>query len=127
MAIQTIAGPIFVSIDTNTIAIKGDWTYNIGRNKSEEIMGTDSSDFHGIKETPQLAKLSGKGVVTPAMFAKLGEILTLRNGTVTLTLPSGMGFFTLSNAFQSGDGDASTESGEVTLEFKGIGTITPAA
>lgn len=117
MAVGVVAGPMYIVLNGTPLKVMGDHTYNLGLMKGESVRGPNN-ELHGIKYTPQDGKVSGKIVVTPDVLARLPQIMSAKDATVILTLPTG-GAITLSNAFQSSEGDGSTEEGTLDYEFTG--------
>lgn len=115
---HTVGGPMTISWNGYSLEVTGDHTVNFGKMKREEKLGPNG-EFHGFVETPQMGRISGKIVLTRAVMSKIEEILTLADGVVEIRIPNGQRVKMI-NAFQSGEGDMSTESGEMDYEFKGI-------
>jgi hypothetical protein len=114
---HTVGGPMIIKWNGYVLEVTGDHTINFGKMKREEKLGPNG-EFHGFVETPQMGRISGKIVLTRAVMTKLEEILTLQDGTLTIKLPNGQ-VIMMEQAFFSGEGDLSTESGEMDYEFKG--------
>ncbi len=121
MAFNTVAGPMTIHIaGYGQLEVEGDHTWNVGKPTREEKLGPNG-EFHGFKETPQLAMISGTIVLTETFNKHLQTFLTAKDVTCTIKLPNG-GVFKLLHAFQSGSGEGSTENGTIKYEFKGTTT-----
>lgn len=108
-----IGGVIQVQIDGEIYDAKGDFTYNLGRNKRESVLGADR--LHGFKETPQVASLEGK--ITDRQTLNVSTLLELKDATVTLTLANGK-TVVFRNAFYAGDGNIGTGEGEIDFRIE---------
>lgn len=106
-----------VSVKSNGIQYdaKGNFTYNLGHAKRNHITGSDGP--HGFSVTPQTPFI--KGVITDSGSLDVQTILDLEEGTVTIDLANGK-LIALSEAWYEGEGDITTEEGEIPFEFYGI-------
>lgn len=109
------AGKLFFKVDGVRHDAKGTFTYNIGADKTEAIVGADT--VHGYKSTPQAPTI--EGAITDRGDLSLTDIVELDDATVTLELANGK-TFVLSNAWYSGDGNVTTEEGEIEIKFEGL-------
>jgi len=109
-----VGGILFVKSDGVSFRAKGSWTINPGVNKKEMVVGADS--VHGYKEMPQASQVSG--VITDDDKLDVEALFRTVNATVTLELANGK-MFVCENAVFSGDGESTTEEGEITVEFQG--------
>lgn len=114
MADQRRAGIIQLQTNGEIQDAKGSFTYNLGHPKREAIMGADG--VHGYKETPQVAFI--EGAITDRGTLDLKGLVTLSDATVTLGLANGK-TIVLGEAFFAGDGNVSTEEGEIEVRFEG--------
>lgn len=116
MAIDRRIGGI-ITLKTNGRArrAKGSFTYNLGAPKREGIVGHD--EFHGYKEVPQIAMI--EGVITDSGDLNVkNDILNFTDGRVTLDLNNGKTII-LREAFYAGEGNITTEEGEIPALFQG--------
>lgn len=111
MANQRVGGIIEIKVDGVLYAAKGSWTYNLGANKREAVMGADV--VHGYKESVQAPKL--EGAITDRGDLDVKTILNLKGATATLKLANDK-IIVFKDAWYSGDGNITTEEGEI--EFK---------
>lgn len=122
MSNRVVGGIIQFKANGQIYRVKGDFTFNPGAPKREAVIGSDG--VHGFKETPQVPFIEGKVTDTPdtdtvALFA-------LKDATAYLDLANGKAFV-LRNAWYAGDGNHTTEEGEVDLRFEGMsGEVVPA-
>lgn len=114
MANQRKAGLIQFKVNGEIRAAKGNFTYNMGAPKRETMVGSDGT--HGFKEVPQIAFI--EGAITDQEDLDVKAMLTITDATVTLELANGKTVL-LSEAYFAGDGNASTEEGEITVRFEG--------
>lgn len=116
MANKRVGGIIELKVNGDLFQAKGSFTYNLGAPKRETVVGSDA--VHGYKELPQEPMIEGKITDSPDLDLK-GQVLTLADATATLKLANGK-IIVLREAFYAGDGNATTEEGEI--EFKLSGT-----
>ena len=112
---RRIGGIIFVKADGQQFRAKGSWSYNLGKPKREMIAGSDS--IHGFKEMPQVPFV--EGVITDSDDLNVESVLLIRDATITLELANGK-VIVLREACFAGDGNISTEEGEIEARFEGI-------
>lgn len=115
MANPRIGGIIFVKSDGVAFSAKGSWTINPGVNKKEMIVGSDGP--HGYKEMPQISSVSG--IITDRDDFDVEALYNTTEATITVELANGK-VFTCERAVFSGDGESTTEEGEITAEFQGF-------
>lgn len=106
-----VGGIIEVKANGSLYAAKGAFTYNLGVNKREEVVGADT--VHGYKEMVQAPKL--EGAITDRGDMDVKTLLNLKDATVTLSLANGK-VIVFKDGWYSGDGNITTEEGEI--EFK---------
>jgi hypothetical protein len=110
-----VGGIIEVKANGVLYAAKGEFTYNLGVNKREAVLGADK--VHGYKETVQAPKL--EGALTDAGDLDVKTILGLKDATVTLGLANGK-IIVFKDAWYSGDGDITTEEGEIQFQIQAL-------
>lgn len=110
-----IGGIIEVKANGQLYSAKGSWTYNLGIPKRDIVLGSDS--IHGYKELPQEPMI--EGVITDNVDLDLPTLLSITQATVTLQLANGK-IIVLRDAFFSGDGNVTTEEGEIAAKFSGL-------
>lgn len=107
------SGRISFKIDGTLYEAKGSFSYNLGLDVREAIIGADG--VHGYKETPQVSYI--EGAVTDREDLDLEALVGADECTVTLELNNGK-IITLSRAWFAGDGTASTEEAEIPIRFE---------
>lgn len=110
-----VGGRITIKVNGNQIRAKGNFTYNLGLPMREAVVGAD--EVHGYKEVPQVAHI--EGATTDRGDLDLEALIEATGVTVTLDLPNGktIGFF---DAWFAGEGNVTTEEGEVALRFEAL-------
>jgi hypothetical protein len=93
---------------------KGAFTYGLGVEKRDTIVGADS--VHGYKAMPQVPFI--EGAFTDRAGLDLKALFLTDGATVTLNLANGK-TVVLSNAWHAGEGTISTEEGEFAVRFEG--------
>lgn len=109
-----VGGICYLKIDGVQYDVKGSFTYNLGVNKRESIVGHDG--VHGFKELPQVAFIEGE--ITDRRDLNLAKLLNASDATVTLELANGK-TIVLSNAWCVAEGTGNTEEGNITIRFEG--------
>ena len=115
MADQRRAGLIQLQRNGEIDDAKGSFTYNLGRPKRDGIIGSDG--VHGYKEMPQIPFI--EGAITDRGTLNMAGLVEGRDLTITLTLGNGK-MIVLRDAWFAGDGNATTEEGEITVRWEGI-------
>lgn len=115
---QRVGGIIQFQIGGVVRDAKGSFTYNLGHPKREAVAGADV--VHGYKEMPQASSI--EGVITDRGNLDVAELVTARDIMVTLELGNGK-TIALADAWYAGDGNITTEEGEIEVRFEGA---TPA-
>lgn len=110
-----VGGKIFVKANGTQYRAKGSWTYNLGKDKREAVVGMDG--VHGYKSSPQVAVI--EGTITDSSELSLEELLDLEDVTITLELANGK-IISLNNAWWAADGNVTTEEGEIEARFEGL-------
>ena len=113
-----VCGKIFIKANGTQYKAKGSWTYNLGKDKREAVVGADS--VHGFKAMPQVPFI--EGTITDDSNLSLETLLDLTDATVILELANGK-IISLNEAFWAADGNVSTEEGEIEARFEGILTF----
>ena len=107
------AGRIYLKIDGALCDAKGSFSYNLGHDKRDAIVGADG--IHGYKETPQVPFI--EGAITDRADLDLELISKADNVTVTLELVNGK-VIVLANAWFAGEGGVTTEEAEVAVRWE---------
>ena len=107
------AGRVFLKVDGALFDAKGSFSYNLGQDKRDGIVGADG--IHGYKETPQIPYI--EGAITDRGDLDLEKVCLQDNVTVTLELVSGK-TIVLSNAWFAGEGAVTTEEAEITVRWE---------
>ncbi len=111
---ERVGGIIEVKVDGEIYSAKGSWTYNLGIPKRDLVIGSDA--VHGYKELPQEPFV--EGVITDSGEISLKTLLSIKNATVTLSLANEK-IIVLREAVFTGDGNVTTEEGEIAAKFSG--------
>jgi len=112
---ERVGGIIRFSIDGVQYRAKGNFSYMIGNPKREAVVGSDG--VHGYKETPQAPFI--EGTITDTASLSLSALTNITNSTVNLQLANAKSIV-LRDAFYAGEGEVSTEAGEIKVRFEGI-------
>lgn len=110
-----IGGIIELKVNGSTFNAKGNFTYNIGRNMREGIVGADR--VHGYKETPQIPFIEGE--ITDRAGLSLEALVGLTDATVMLRLANGK-LIVLRQAWYAGEGTGNTEEGNIPFRMEGM-------
>ena len=111
---RKISGTISFRIDGVRHFVVGDWTYNLGKPKREALVGSDS--FHGYKEMPQAAMISG--VIRDTNQLSVTALADVKEATIQLELGNGK-VIVLRDAFNENEGNVTTEEGNIEVKFTG--------
>lgn len=109
------AGKITLKTDGNVRDAKGSFTYNLGADKRTAIVGADK--VHGFYTQPQVPFI--EGVITDDEDLDLSDVLNGTDLTVTLDLDNGK-TIVLRQAWFAGEGNVTTEQGEIAVRWEGI-------
>lgn len=112
---KRVGGIIFVKVDGAQFRVKGSWTYNLGKAKREGVVGSDG--VHGYKEMPQIPFI--EGAITDDPDISIESLLETKDATITLELANGK-VVSLKDAWFAGDGNMTTEEGELEARFEGL-------
>jgi hypothetical protein len=110
-----IGGTIFVKRNGTQFRAKGSWTYNLGRMKKTAVVGSDG--VHGFKVEPQVPFIEGS--ITDQGTMSATDLLDTEGATITLELANGK-IIQLSDASFCGEGNITTEEGEIAARFEGL-------
>jgi len=107
------AGRIWVRVNGKMLEAKGNYTINPGQDKREAVLGADG--VHGYKETPQVAYI--EGAMTDHPDLGVADFVNITGSTVTLQLNNGK-TWVLEDAWYAGEGNITTEEGEIAVRFE---------
>ena len=110
---QRKGGIIYIQVNGQIYDAKGAFTYNLGVNKKEAIVGAEK--IHGYKETPQVPFI--EGAITDDIDLDLRSLQETDDATVTLELAVGKTVM-LSTAWYADEGTGNTEEGEIPFRFE---------
>ena len=110
-----VGGIIELKINGSIQSAKGNFTYNIGRNLREAVVGADRT--HGYKETPQVAFIEGE--ITDKQSLDLQTLVETTDATVYLRLANSK-LIVLRQAWFAGEGTGNTEEGNIAVRFEAI-------
>lgn len=116
MANPRIGGIIFVKVNGEVLKAKGSFTYNLGKPKREAVMDAGGG-VAGYKETPQVPYV--EGAATDSDQLDVAALIETKDATVTLELANGK-TIVLRSAYYAGDGQVTTEEGELQIRFEGF-------
>ena len=111
---KRIGGIVFIKADGVSLQAKGSWTFDPGVNKKEMVAGSDG--VHGYTEVPKPARL--EGVITDSADLDVEALYSLNDATLTIEFANGK-LGVVEEAVYSGDGEATSEAGEIAVEFQG--------
>jgi len=111
---QRRAGIIQVQVQGEVMDAKGNFTYNLGVEKRESIVGADR--IHGYKAMPQVAFIEGE--ITDRDTLDLARLVKGQDQTITLSLANGK-VIVLREAFFAGEGTGNTEEGNIGVRWEG--------
>lgn len=112
---RRIGGIIEFKKDGEQYSAKGSFTYNLGKNKREGIVGSDS--VHGYKEMPQIPYC--EGIITDGPDFDLAAFLAFEDATITLTLANGK-VIVYREAWNASEGNVTTEEGEIEFRIEAM-------
>lgn len=110
-----VGGIIEFKINGELFSAKGSFTYNLGRPKRDAVVGSDK--VHGYKEMPQSPYI--EGAITDNADLSLEQLVLVKEATITLSLANGK-IVVLREGYYSGDGNVTTEEGEIAVRFDGM-------
>jgi len=109
------AGQIFIKANGYQYDAKGSFSYNLGHNKKDAIVGHDA--VHGYKTLPQVPFV--EGIITDSGNLDVEGVVDIDDATVTLELANGK-VILLTEAWYANEGTITTEEGEIPVRFEGI-------
>lgn len=112
---RRVGGIIFLKRDGNLLQAKGEFTINLGVPKRDAVIGAD--EVHGFSEKPQAPSLTG--AITDNNELDVEAIMKIRDETVTIQLANGKTVI-FREAFYAGDGNITTEEGEIEFMIQAI-------
>jgi hypothetical protein len=112
-----VFGKIELKIDSQIYAAKGSFSYGLGKDEREAVVGSDG--VHGYKLKPTIPFIEGE--ISDAADLSLDTLAAITDATVTLTLANGK-VISLNNSWTvCKDGlTASTEEGAIAVRFEGL-------
>lgn len=110
-----LGGKISISKNGTRLDAKGNYTYNLGVDKREAIVGSDR--VHGYSEKPQTPFIEGE--ITDSANLNLRELAETTDATITLELANGK-VITLREGWYAGEGTGNTEEGNIGVRFEGL-------
>lgn len=115
MANRRVGGILDLTVNGINYAIKGDWTFNLGKDMREAVPGT--TEIIGFKAAPQVPFI--EGAITNQYDLKLEDLLDLTDATVALQIGNGK-TYVWREAWFAGEGNVTTEEGEIAARFEAI-------
>ena len=109
-----IGGKILIKVDGLQYRAKGNWTYNLGKDKKEKVVGSDG--VHGTKNMPQVPFI--EGTITDSSNISAEQLLDIEGAQVILELANSK-IISLNDADFCGEGNITTEEGEIDARFEG--------
>lgn len=112
---NAVGGTITLTVAGERQRAKGAFTYNLGQDKNEAVLGADG--VHGHKVMPQVPFIEGE--ITDHSDLDLVELVNATDVTVVLELVNGKSIV-LREAWFAGDGNVGTEEGNITARWEGL-------
>lgn len=110
-----VGGIIELKVNGSIYSAKGNFTYNIGRNRKEAVVGADR--VHGYKEMPQAPFIEGE--ITDRSNLDLAAFVGVTDATVYLRLANGK-LIVLRQAWFAAEGTGNTEEGNIGVRYEGM-------
>lgn len=107
------AGRIEFKIDGQRLDAKGSFTYGLGQDSREAVIGSDG--VHGFKATPQVAFIEGE--ITDHPLLSYSDLVRVDGVTVTLRLGNQKSII-LNEAWFAGEGQGQTEDANLAVRFE---------
>lgn len=111
---QNRFGIIQFQVNGEVFRAKGNFSYNVGGEARETVMGADA--IHGYKVTRVPGFIEGE--ITDSPELSLYDLKHIADATVTLSLENGK-MFVLREATQVGEADGNSEEGNIGVRFEG--------
>lgn len=115
-------GLLYFKVDGTQYNAKGNFTYNLGNDKREAVVGADR--VHGYKVMRQVPFIEGE--ITDSGDLSLATLQNLDESTVTLELENGKSIV-LRDAWYAHEGTGGTEEGGIPVRFEGYSAEEVAA
>lgn len=115
MANRRVGGTLLLKLDGALLQAKGNFTYDLGEPQREPVTGPDGP--HGFKEMPKAPYI--EGAITDSDEISAQDIFRFRDGTATIELANGK-VIALREAYYSGNGQVTTEEGEINFRIHGL-------
>lgn len=109
-----IGGKIFFHINGTRQLAKGNFTYNLGTDLREPVVGSD--EVHGYTEKPQAPYIEGE--ITDRGDLDVKAMLGVTAATITLELTNGKTVL-LRDGWHGGEGNVQTDEGNIAVKFYG--------
>lgn len=116
---ERLGGIMVFKIGGRKQPAEGDFTYGMGANKREPLMGS-SGDVQGFSEAGEASYIEGS--IRPGSNVSLKEISNITDETVELVLPNGK-TLALLDAFYAGESKGETGEGNYDVKFYGSDII----
>jgi hypothetical protein len=107
------AGRIFLKVDGAMFDAKGSFSYNLGEEKRDAIVGADR--IHGYKVSIQVPFI--EGAITDRADLSLSDLARQENVTVTLELENGK-TIVLADAWFAGEAGVTTDEAEISVRWE---------
>lgn len=107
------AGRIELKIDGAIVDAKGNFTYGLGQDMRESMVGADG--IHGYKSTPQVAFIEGE--ITDAQNLSHSDLARVDGVTITLRLGNDK-TIVLNEAYAAGEWQGQTEEANIGVRFE---------
>ncbi len=108
-----VSGTIYFKVNGLQENAKGNFTYNLGREKRESMVGADG--VHGYKGMPQAAFIEGE--ITDRGDLDLAAFVELDGVTITLELANGK-TVVLPDAWYVADGTVGSDEANIQVRFE---------
>lgn len=112
---NAVGGTITLTVAGERMRAKGAFTYNLGRDMKEGVVGADG--VHGYKTAPRLPFIEGE--VTDHADLDVAAMQDATDVTVVLELANGKGVV-LREAWYAGEGNVQTEEGNIAARWEGL-------
>lgn len=114
MSKNRIGGTMYMKVDGTQYSAKGSWTYNLGGETRTTETGADG--VHGYTGMPRAPFV--EGAITDSKDTDVKAFQALDGVTITLELANGK-VVILQDAWYAGEGNITTEAGEIAVRFDG--------